>query len=71
MDMAESEAKWQAESDARTMEEHALICADPKRKEAAMKILTQKQDALNMMMEEKNEEEGKAKKRFPGTYKED
>lgn len=62
--------KWQAESDARTMEEHAMIMADPKRHERAMKIMNAKMDAMSKMQESMNAEEGKAKKRFSETYKE-
>lgn len=65
----EDDKKWQAECDARTLEEMALITADPKRHEAALKIVQEKKDALEKVLSPEDAE-SQAKKRFTGTYKE-
>lgn len=69
--MPAEDKKWQIESDARTLKEAAMIHADPKRHEAAMAMMTKEMDAMKQMEESMKDPEGKAKKRFPGTYKEE
>lgn len=64
-DMTDDDAKWQAESDASTLKNAAMIHADPKRHKAAMEIMMKEMAAMESMMEDK------AKKKFPNTYKEE
>lgn len=70
MAVTAEDMKYRAESDARTMKEHAMIKKDPKRMKAAMGIMHEEmgdmKDAMGM-----EEMEGKAKGRFKNTYKEE
>lgn len=63
--MEDDDKKWQAENDARTLKDAAMICKDKERHAAAMEILNKEMEAVQSMME------GKAKMRFPQTYKEE
>ena len=68
--MSADDQKWQAENDARTMKDAAMIQADPKRHKAAMEIMMKEKEAMEKMMSMEDMEKG-AKKRFNKTYKEE
>lgn len=67
--MSAEDKKWQAENDARTMKESAMIQADEKRHKAAMEVMMKEKEAMEKMMSMEDMEKG-AKKRFSKTYKE-